>query len=167
MSMRGVFATQLVNACVSGCVFLCRYPLGASEAIVECTSRIMIPRIAQVWRKNPDAPPCCIFQDVQDVSKQSAKCVMHGGMCSVVKTWHVEQLTIAGWSCKDLSTMRGKVEGAALSNKNKGTSSKTLHGVIEFLEAAQQKVYIGENVEEVTNLVWALGRAFQIFSRSD
>ena len=51
--------------------------------------------------------------------------------------------------------------------QNKGTPPQTLHGVIEFLEAAQQKVYIGEIVQEVTNLVWALGRAFHIFSRSD
>ena len=64
-------------------------------------------------------------------------------------------MAIGGWSCKDLSrlsTGHSRGEHAQILEERRGTSGTTFRDLLNFLDSKGLKIFIGENVEDLTSL---------------
>ena len=92
----------------------------------------------------------CVFEDVCQISR-GVRCVVHDRRCDLAKV----HLLVAGWSCKDLSRLN--VNFARKANQNvlqecRGTSGKTLQGLLEVLYMEGPRIYIAENVDDLADI---------------
>lgn len=86
----------------------------------------------------------CIFGDVGEVLGATAYCRTHDDHCRVKPTF----LVLGGWSCKDLSAMKGQSTQGALRS-GVGESSHTFHLLCKYLESHPSAFYLGENVDDL------------------
>lgn len=92
----------------------------------------------------------CVYCDICDMTT-GAHCMVHDSRCDVPPV----HMLVAGWSCKDLSRLSKdyvqKKNGNVLQEK-RGSSGQTLDGLLRLLTDQPPPVYIGENVDEITDL---------------
>lgn len=84
----------------------------------------------------------------------AAKCASHGQRCQV-PDGDDAPLALGGWSCKDLSKLSvgyNKGNHARILEEQKGTSGTTFRDLLHFLDVKGIKIFIGENVEDLTSM---------------
>ena len=92
---------------------------------------------------------------------------MHGRSCQV-PDGDDAPLALGGWSCKDLSKLS--------LEEQRGTSGTTFRDLLSFLDAKRIKIFIGENVEDLTSIesqnrayveqaMWPSSSTLQLFQR--
>lgn len=103
---------------------------------------------------------------------------MHGRSCQV-PDGDDAPLALGGWSCKDLSKLStGYTKGnhTNVLEEQRGTSGTTFPDLLSFLDAKRIKIFIGENVEDLTSIesqnrayveqaMWPSSSTLQLFQR--
>lgn len=97
---------------------------------------------------------CCLNDDIAKLSQNSFDCKTHEKVCTCRSSSSDSFMSVIGWSCIDLSTYKSsKKEGLAreqILKESTGSSATTLQAALSFLDThVNQKVHIGENVEEI------------------
>ena len=93
----------------------------------------------------------CVYGDIHSLSSPERWCLRHKAPCLVPRC----DLSVGGWSCKDLSKLslpKMKGETKTCLADGTGSSGYTFQGLLQELRQRPTDVYIGENVEEISDI---------------
>ena len=120
----------------------------------------------QKWIKymHQNESQTCIFDDIESLHHMVCKCVVHPDVpvCPVPEP-RGERLAVAGFSCKDLSSLnkRARRAGTSALANGTGSSAKTLRGLLLYLETSNMYVWVGENLDDLDK-VFSVNRQFML-----
>lgn len=81
----------------------------------------------------------CIFRDVTQLGSDCSYCMVHARLCPIPSTCN---LAVGSWSCKDYSKLKS-------TTSQKGTTSSTLQGILDYLDRHRPLMYVGENLDDI------------------
>lgn len=107
------------------------------------------PQEKREWEAELVGEDVCIFEDIQQMGQDTAKCWQHGKRCPVQGV----DLLIVGTSCKDIS--RASTGGPATSSEgpvfnrehSRGGSAQTYRGLMAYVRRHRPLLIIFENVD--------------------
>ena len=112
----------------------------------EYLSKIIHPHVSSAPSKSTS--PCC-FDDISHLGRGAARCCIHQGACEV-PFW--SDFFVAGFSCKDFSTLSQKVppgQKTTILQSKSGTSGPTFQGVVGHCQLNRPRAVMLENVTQV------------------
>ena len=105
--------------------------------------------IKSVFHKLPLARGSCLFRDAGDMSGAEAFCVIHNKICIIADAGAGPALGAYGFSCKDFSKANNSpANKQVMIQQGLGTSGRTAHQLLEYLQVHLLPVIIIENVED-------------------
>jgi site-specific DNA-cytosine methylase len=96
-------------------------------------------------------PRAHIFQDIAGMQECAMHCAQHGKLCRIPSGDSGPHLVHIGFSCKDLSKLKG-LKPHALNNmleKGEGSTGETAAGMLRLLRSKSPPMVILENVTEL------------------
>ena len=101
-----------------------------------------------------DAEHTCIFEDIQALGQDKAKCIVHHNSegCQVPQV----DVFVCGVSCKDVSRQNARREKAKLvltEKESRGGSAQTWNGFLAYVTAASPAMVVFENVDGLEDSV--------------
>ena len=123
---------------------------GVPSTIELCSEKVKFKQafIANVVQKSL-GEESCIFEEMGDLPSGQGACATHGSLCAVPRG---ANMFICGFSCKDLSRLSNKFNGAARDTVLKmgmGTSGGTFQAVLGYAKLVRPAIVILENVDEM------------------
>ena len=106
----------------------------------------------QQWIRCVAEPDSCLFTDICGLSDHPY-CTVHQGHGCEAQPSHI---AIAGWSCKSLSKLNLAYQKGNFVNAlrtQSGSSGETFSGLCSYLRKNQPPIYLGENVEEMCDVL--------------
>lgn len=91
----------------------------------------------------------CVFCDILELGKSTARCVTHSSMCTVPHCC----IFVCCTSCKDISRLSAGTAGQQIlqQTSSSGGSAQTFQGMLGYIEWARPAIILFENVEAIAD----------------
>jgi site-specific DNA-cytosine methylase len=105
----------------------------------ELDERKALKWIRDVVQQQHGTTDQCIFRDVTQLGNECSYCIAHARLCRIPSTCN---LAVGSWSCKDYSKLKS-------TTSQRGTTSSTLQGILDYLDKQRPLMYVGENLDDI------------------